>query len=1826
MALAKHRSRLTILSLALMAILIAFGVQWGRHAEATGSITIFSDCFDLGAGDTNCADDGSDSNTVDSNNAVAWTEVAGSADDCRIENEELRVRDGCSVVQTSLSTVGRHDVELEYDFGVSTDLDLFSPDGNLRVQWRVGGGSPGPWTTLQSHDLECRLIIDPNLYPCINHIPTDTHFSLSLGPTADNLPLIDVRFFGDTFENDDQALIDNVLFTADPFPTVQFGTTSSAALEATGPQNLAVTLSAPIAHVVTVDYTVTGGTATGGGTDYTLANGTLSFPANSVAPKNVPLQIVGDSLYELDETVQVTLSNPTWATLGANTVRTHTIQNDDPAPTVTLSQSVSSFAENGGTNTITASLSAVSGLPTTVNLGYGGTATHGTDYSGATSIVIPAGDLFASIDLTGINDFVDEDPPAESVDVDVTSVVNGTENGTQQVTSTIIEDDQAGVTVTGPSGATHPITGNKQTTEVAGDNPEQSFTVALNSEPTADVTIDITSSDETEGKVSSSGGTPVAGGVRLTFTAANWNVAQTVKIDGQDDFVDDGDIDYIVVIGATASTDPRYNGTTEGPWDAADIDLTNVDNDTAGFVVKVAEASDCAVTPGNTTEAGGKAYLCIKLASQPLNDVTIPHITSDDVSEGTVPGGDAGPLTFTPANWNTFQVVEITGANDDYDDGNIEYTIDIAVAESYDAKYDANDPDNGEVVNTDDDTAGVAVSLIDNQTDEVGGTGSFSVVLTSKPTGNVTVALSSSDPGEGTVGVALLTFTPADWNVPQAVTVTGVDDDIDDGDVAYSIITASAASTDPDYAGRWVADAAMTNLDDDVAGVTVTPAAGSTTTEASGDNPEQTFSVVLDTEPTANVTVNVVSGDATEGSVSVSSLVFTPANWSTPQTVDVSGVDDAADDGDVAYDVVLSVSSADAVYAALNPADQAFTNIDDDGAPEAQFGSATSSSVESATPQALAVELNRASSTAVTVNFTVSGTATGGGVDHALASGSIVIPEWAMSGNIMLPLVDDELDEDAETVVVTIDSVSYGTVGATNVRTHTINDNDAAPSVQFDGSASSGAEDSVPSPVIDVELSAASGKTVTVDYAITGGTAGAGDRTLAAGSLTFTPGDTVESVPLAITADLDVELNETVVIGLSNAGNASLGGTTAHTYTILDDDGTPEVEFAAASSSGDESDDAQVVVTLSAPYRDAVTVDFTFSHVDTDNGDISLANGTVTFAPGEMSKTITGNILDDTADEPSEAFTLTLSNPVNAVLGATTVHTYTILDNDVAPGVGFKLDNSSGPESATPANLEVVLSGASGKTVTVDYTVTGGAATGGGTDYTLAAGTLTFTPGDASENVSITVVDDADSELDETIRVTLSAPSNAFLMAHGNHTYTIEDNDAPTVGFTTGTSSSSESADSASLNVVLSGPQSGAVTVDFAVNGTSTATNGGVDYTLADGTVTFAAGETSKPINLDLVDDELDENAETVVVDLSSPTGATLGAIVNRTHTLTDNDGPPAVSFLVDDSGAAEGDTGVEVEVVLSEASGKTVTVNYTVAGTASNPGDHNLAAGTVTFLPGDTSENITFDVVDDSPVFDDDETIVIRLVNPPANATLGSPHVHTVTIDDQAVLAAPSVSFGALPKYARSRTILVDVAGGLGTTGLILIEDNDETPPVDPLANDPRWKSTIGKNFTLSNRDGVHTLYAWAKNAAGEVSVRAIRQIFLDRKSPLTRVTSPVNGQELTELKSIAGIANDPQPASGVARVMIALRREVGAKCYYWNGTSWREKGCNQQIWLRTRNPQFWNIKLPYTNPKFDVPGNYSVFSRGADVAGNTNKPNTFTLGTNWIRFVITE
>ena len=171
---------------------------------------------------------------------------------------------------------------------------------------------------------------------------------------------------------------------------------------------------------------------------------------------------------------------------------------------------------------------------------------------------------------------------------------------------------------------------------------------------------------------------------------------------------------------------------------------------------------------------------------------------------------------------------------------------------------------------------------------------------------NVVLVVSSDDTGESTASPATLTFTPANWSIAQTVTVTGVDDDPIDGPQGSTITLAvDDASSDDAYDGLGTG-AGVTTTDDDVAGFTIAEVGGTTVNEAGSlDN----FTVVLDAEPAPAtvVEIDVTSQDTGEVTVSPATLTFTPANWSVVQTVTVTGIDDALDDGDrfTAVDVVV---------------------------------------------------------------------------------------------------------------------------------------------------------------------------------------------------------------------------------------------------------------------------------------------------------------------------------------------------------------------------------------------------------------------------------------------------------------------------------------------------------------------------------------------------------------------------------------------------------------------------------------------------------------------------------------------------------------------------------------------------------------------------------------------------------------------------------------------------------------------------------------------------------------------------------------------------------
>lgn len=191
---------------------------------------------------------------------------------------------------------------------------------------------------------------------------------------------------------------------------------------------------------------------------------------------------------------------------------------------------------------------------------------------------------------------------------------------------------------------------------------------------------------------------------------------------------------------------------------------------------------------------------------------------------------------------------------------------------------------------------------------------------------------------------------------------------------------------------------------------------------------------------------------------------------------------------------------------------------------------------------------------------------------------------------------------------------------------------------------------------------------VTVDYTTADGTALAGaDYTSTIGTLSWADGDTAaKTITVPIIDDTTDETDETFTVTLSNATNGATLGTATQTVTITDND-VPTVQFQSATSSGSESTTPALInVTLSVAPVSNVTVNYsTTNGTATAGSDYTATSGTLTITAPATSGQISVPIINDSTQESSETFTVTLSSPsANAALGTTTVHTYTINDDD----------------------------------------------------------------------------------------------------------------------------------------------------------------------------------------------------------------------------------------------------------------------------------------------------------------------------------------------------------------------------------------------------------------------------------------------------------------------------------------------------------------------------------------------------------------------------------
>ena len=288
-------------------------------------------------------------------------------------------------------------------------------------------------------------------------------------------------------------------------------------------------------------------------------------------------------------------------------------------------------------------------------------------------------------------------------------------------------------------------------------------------------------------------------------------------------------------------------------------------------------------------------------------------------------------------------------------------------------------------------------------------------------------------------------------------------------------------------------------------------------------------------------------------------------------------------------------------------------------------------------------------------------------------------------------------------------------------------------------------------------------------------------------------------------------------------------------------------------------------------------------------------------------------------------------------MGSPSEYTLTIEDNDT-PEVSFISATGSVSEDRGTHDVALSLSPVPGSDITLNYTL-GGTATEDA-DYSITgSGTVSVAAGSASVNIPVVITDDDVDENDEAVTLTLTSGTGYTMGSPSEYTLTITDNDTRTVDFTSATGSAGEDGGLHHVAVAISSAPSVPFTLNYTLGGTATLD---MDYT-SSGMVPVTAGLTSVNIPIEIIDDDVDDDAETIILTLASGTGYTVGSVNVHTLTITDNDGMPQVNFASAAGSVGEDGGTRDVEVSLSPAPGAAIILSYTLGGTATETADYSI-------------------------------------------------------------------------------------------------------------------------------------------------------------------------------------------------------------------------------------------------------------------------------------------
>ena len=1387
---------------------------------------------------------------------------------------------------------------------------------------------------------------------------------------------------------------------------------------------------------------------------------------------------IDDDVDEVDETVTVEGST---AAAGLNVTETTVTINDNDERGVQVSPTTLTVSE-GVNGTYTVVLTSEPTGPVTVTPSPGSGDTDVT-VSGALTFTRANWDEAQTVTVTA-----GADADAENDTATIEHTIAGADYGANGVTAAdvavmVTDDDTASTRVT--------LTVNPAAVGEGANATTVTVTGTLNNaartEGTA-VTVTVSS-----GTASASDFTPVSA-FTLTIDEGQSSGTAMFTLTPTDDDVDEVD-ETVTVEGSTAAAGLNVTATT----------VTITDDDERGVQVSPTTL---------TVPEGGDGTYTVILTSRPTGRVTVTPSHGSGDTDVTV----SGALTFTRANWNEAQTVTVS-AGSDADAENDTATIGHTIAG---ADYGANSvtADDVTVTVADGDTASTQVTLTVNPTAVGEGASATTVTVTgtlnnaARTEGTaVTVTVSSGTASASDfapVSAFTLTIDAGQASGTAMFTLTPTDDDVDEADETLTVAGSTAA------AGLNVTATTVTITDDDERGVQVSP-----TTLTVPEGGDGTYTVVLTSEPTGDVTVTPSHGSGDTDVTVSGALTFTTADWDVAQTVTVSAASDADAENDTATiehtiagaDYGANGVTADDVTVTVTDGDTASTRVTLTVNPAAvgEGDSATTVTVTGTLDNAVRTE-----GTAVTVTVS-SGTASAS--DFAPVSAfTLTIDANQSSGTAMFTLMptDDDVDEVDETLTVEGSTAAAGlNVTATTV---TINDDDER-GVQVSPTTLTVPEggDGTYTVVLTSEP--------TGDVTVTPSRSGSSHVTVSPSPLTFTAAnwDDAQTVTVSAGSDADAE-HDTATIEHTIAGaDYGANGVTADDVTVMVTDGdtaSTQVTLTVDPTAVGEGDGATTVtvtgtldhavrtegtaVTVTVSAGTASTSDFTPVSAFTLTIDASQSSGTAMF-------TLTPT--DDDVDEVDE--TLTVAGSAAAAGLNVTATTVTITDDDER-GVQVSATLLTVREGGDGTYTVVLTSQPTGP-VTVTPSVTGSP------DVTVSPSPLTFTAAnwDEAQTVTVSAGSDADAENDTaTIEHTIVGAdygANGVTAADVTVTVTDDEQASTKVNLTVSTPTVAEDAGATQVTVTgaLNGiPLAAATVVTVSVGASGDPATEGTDYAeVSDLTLTIPEGQTSATVDFTLTpaNDDIDEADEALTIG-----GTVQGLTVTDAEvTITDND-TRGVDVSPTTLVVAEGGNDTYTVVLSSEPTGP-VTVTPSVTGSA----DVTVSPSPLTFTAGswDTAQTMTVSAVHDADADADTATI--------EHAVSGADYGSEDTDDVAVTVTEDETQSSKVTLTVSAPTVAEDA----GATQVTVTAELDEAPQasatvVTVSVGAPGDGATEGTDY---DNVGILTLAipAGQTSATADFTLTVVNDDVDEENEALT-VGGTVTVQHLTVMPSTVTITDD--------------------------------------------------------------------------------------------------